>query len=225
MTNQFIQLAFDLPLPSSSRQEDFFVTSSNQIAVDFINLWPKWSDHAAVIVGEKGAGKSHLAQIWQDKSAALLCDAGSEDYLKILDDSYLKALVLSNGSAVVGDAPREEILFHLLNRAKAGELDLLILDEAKPAHWAVNLLDLRSRLNAQSVYEITSPDDLLLQALMIKQFRDRQIAITPDVLAYLSKQIHRSYKAIGEIVQKIDTHALAKKRGVTIPLVKEVLSL
>jgi chromosomal replication initiation ATPase DnaA len=223
MTNQFIQLALDLPLPSSSRQEDFFVTSSNQLTVDFINLWPNWVEHIAVIVGEKGAGKTHLAQIWQSKSGAVFCEAGSDNYLEILGNPDLRALILSKGSAVVGDAQLEEILFHLLNRAKAGELDLLILDETKPAHWDVALPDLRSRLNAQSVYEITPPDDLLLQALMIKQFRDRQISITPDVLAYLSKHIHRSYAAIGEIVQKIDTHALAKKRGVTIPLVREVL--
>lgn len=225
MNNHFKQLTLEMHLPKAMQQQDFFVSDSNRLAADFISLWPDWEDNTACLIGEKGSGKTHLANIWRIKTGAYFYNADEHTSLKeilTIKESYL---ILKNLSKIMGVKENEEALFHLLNRAKLKESTILILDDMPPSKWPVILADLNSRCKALPLYKIQSPDDLLIQVLILKQFKDRQLTIMPEALAYIAKHIHRSYDAISQIVQKIDTLALSKKRGITIPLIKEVLSL
>ena len=90
---------------------------------------------------------------------------------------------------------------------------------------AVELLaDLRSRLNAAPAVEITAPDDDLLEALLMKQFADRQLRVEAEVIAYLAPRMDRTFRAARDIVAAIDAEALARRRNVTVPLAREVLA-
>lgn len=204
--------------------EDFFTTDSNHAAVDFVRSWPHWSDHHALIVGPHKSGKKHLSCIWQERSKARSLSAVSGEFLEILDEPDLKALILENASGVAKDQAREEILFHLINRAKAGDLDLLMIDTQTPSKWGVKLKDLKSRLKAAPLFRIDPPDDLLLRALVLKQFSDRRLMISPDVLEYLSLHMNRNYESIFEMIKMIDSYSLSTKRAVTIPLIRDILT-
>ena len=57
-----VQLALDLPHRQALGAEDFLVGDSNSAAVDVIDSWPDWPNHAVIVCGSAGAGKSHLGE-------------------------------------------------------------------------------------------------------------------------------------------------------------------
>jgi chromosomal replication initiation ATPase DnaA len=85
------------------------------------------------------------------------------------------------------------------------------------------LADLRSRLAALPAVGIGAPDDTLIEAVMVKQFSDRQLRVTPDVIAYLVPRLERSLATIRTVVAALDAAALAEHRAVTVPLARQVL--
>ncbi|MDG2268995.1 MAG: DNA replication protein, partial [Alphaproteobacteria bacterium] len=87
----------------------------------------------------------------------------------------------------------------------------------------VSLADLSSRMKALQGAGIAPPDDSLLAALLVKQFRDRQLRVSEEVVAYLVPRMERSFAAVSRIVAAIDAVALERLRPVTVPLVREVL--
>ena len=70
---------------------------------------------------------------------------------------------------------------------------------------------------------IDAPDDALLGAILVKQFHDRQIKVAADVIAYILPRMERSFAAARDLVERTDRAALAQKRAISIPLVRDVL--
>jgi chromosomal replication initiation ATPase DnaA len=87
----------------------------------------------------------------------------------------------------------------------------------------VTLPDLRSRLATANVTEILPPDDMLLQVLLIKQFSDRQLRVPGEVVTFILRRMERSFEAARSIVDRVDRAALAERRNITLPLVRDVL--
>ena len=71
------QLIFKFPSHHAYLKEDFYVSSSNQEAYDFINSWPKWIKRIVNIFGPQGCGKTHLSSILKSKTSTL--EIQSED--------------------------------------------------------------------------------------------------------------------------------------------------
>jgi len=82
---------------------------------------------------------------------------------------------------------------------------------------------MRSRLNALFVAKIEAPDDVVLSAVMVKLFRERNIRPGEDVLAYLLNRIERSIPAAREVVHRIDDVADAERREITRVLARQIL--
>ena len=66
------QLILKFPSKNAYLKEDFYVSSSNQEAYDFVNSWPKWIKRVVNIFGPSGSGKTHLASMLKNKSSNLL---------------------------------------------------------------------------------------------------------------------------------------------------------
>ena len=82
---------------------------------------------------------------------------------------------------------------------------------------------MRSRLAALPAVEVGAPDDGLIAAVLVKLFADRQIVVEHDVLRYMLTRMERSFDAAMRLVDMVDEEALARGRGVTVPLVRSVL--
>ena len=54
-------------------------------------------------------------------------------------------------------------------------------------------------------------------------FKQQFIINSNDVFEFILRRVERSYKAIYDIVNKLDVLSLEKKRQLTIPLIKEIL--
>ena len=71
---------------------------------------------------------------------------------------------------------------------------------------------------------IEPPDEVLLKAVLVKHFTDRQLVVEPGVIAYIALRMERSMEAAAVIVAAIDRTAMAAHRKVTRALAAEVLA-
>lgn len=212
------QLALDLGYAETSARGDLVVTPANAAAVDLIDRWPHWPGTVAVLTGPHGAGKSHMAKAWAERAKAVAMDARAIGPLPD-DVSAVWIDPLSDGTNAVDETG----LFHLINALKAKNGHLLLTSHVPVGALNIALADLKSRLLAATGAEISMPDDALLAGLIAKGFADRQLAVDQDVVAFLTLRIERSAAAARDIVDLIDSQALARKTRITRNFVAQLL--
>jgi chromosomal replication initiation ATPase DnaA len=208
------QLAFFLDAPRETAGE-FFVSDANRQAHDWVNAWPQWPAAALVLCGPEASGKTQLARLWAKKTGASF----------LPHDTPAAQCLVAGLRAVIEDADQieEEKLFHLLNHTALMGGSLLLTTRTLPREWHMRLADLRSRLLALPLAMIGDPDDTLLEALLIKHFSDRQLRISPEVMAYLGSRIERSYAAVRDVVARIDAASMEAKRDISVPFIRDIL--
>lgn len=222
--NPASQLALRFPYRPSLSGENFLVAANNSDAVTWLDRWPDWPAPALAIWGPRGCGKTHLAEVFLARSGARrlepsdLADADPRDLLR-----NVPACVLDDGPRFLG-GDGEQRLLHLYNTVAETSRRMLLTAEQPPAHWSIGLADLRSRLNAAAVIGIGAPDDMLIRAVLVKQFADRQLAVDDDGLDYMLARMERTFDAARRLVAAIDDAALRAKRRVTVPLIRDVLA-
>ncbi|MBL8645198.1 MAG: DNA replication protein [Rhodospirillaceae bacterium] len=215
------QIPLDLGFRPALGREDFFVAPGNTDAVTWIDRWPDWPRPVLALFGPAGCGKSHLAQVFAARSGARVIaahDVRTEDVGDLV--RAVKSVVVEDGDRGVN----ETALFHLYNALTEAGGWLLLTGRDAPARWNVALPDLRSRLAAVHAARIEAPDDGMIQAVLVKLFADRQITVGPEVIAYLLRNMDRTFAAARAIVDMADRESLAGQRSVTVPLVKDLLA-
>ena len=214
------QLAFALPHAESLSRDNFLEGPANAEALGLVERWPDWPNRVMLLVGPEGSGKSHLATIWAETAGARSTTA------QALTAANVPA-ALATGAVVVEDLNAgsfdERALFHLLNLAREDEAYVMITARIAPAALPIELRDLRSRLRAVPVVQLTAPDDLLFRALIVKFCADRQMSIDETVVSFLASRIERSFAAARRAVEMLDTEALRLGRPVTRALAAELL--
>ncbi len=209
-----IQLRLALRRQPSFERARFIVTDGNREAVAAVDSWPNWPGGRLALVGPEGAGKSHLGRAWAKQTGAFVAGAATLDLARL----PVGAILLEDVDRGVAD----DDLFHLINRADAGG-SLLLTARTAPRLWPAALPDLRSRLNALFAVEIGPSDDVLLEALLLRFFRDRHIRPDADLVSYLLRRMERSATAAQALVARLDEAADAQGRPITRALAREIL--
>jgi chromosomal replication initiation ATPase DnaA len=212
------QLAFALAHAESFTRDDFLEGPANAAGLALVDRWPDWPNQTMFLVGPEGSGKSHLAAIWAEQSGARSTSAHALTAAEVPGALATGALVIEDLKAADID---ERALFHLLNLAR--EEDAFVLMTARTSPTEVELRDLRSRLRAVPAVELLPPDDHLFRALIVKFCADRQLAVDETVVSYLTTRLERSYAAVRQAVELLDTEALRLGRPVTRALAAELL--
>lgn len=215
------QLTFDLPSETARGQRDFFVSESNDVAVEAVQSWTDWPQGKMILMGPEGSGKTHLAHIWAAMTGAVIVSAG--DVLGLVSELAKAPVVVEDVDEIAGDEAAEEALFHLHNLCLSEGQALLMTSAEAPARLDLSLPDLKSRMQGSALVQLSGPDEALLTALLAKQFSDRQLTPEPEVLRYLVLRMERSFTAAGRLVQALDKAALSEKRPITKPLAALVL--
>jgi chromosomal replication initiation ATPase DnaA len=209
------QLAFSFEHRSALDGEDFLVTPSNREAIAWLDAWPDWPAPLLVIHGPPGSGKSHLGQVFRARTGALH-----------LSQADLGPAAHDRPEIWIDDAEHdlaEEALLHLYSAVAARSGHILMTATTAPAAWKIALPDLRSRLLAAPAVAIGRPDDALIMAVLGKLFSDRQVRVDVDVVEYLARRMERSLTEAERLVALIDRAALAERRDVTVPFVRDLL--
>ncbi|MDA1088931.1 MAG: DnaA/Hda family protein [Proteobacteria bacterium] len=227
------QLTLDFDHRPALAGDDFLVAPPNAEAVRWLDSWPDWPGPALVIYGAAGSGKTHLTQVFLARSRAKVISAGDLQgshppaYVGDAPAAILEDADLLTGPAAtaLGTAPEvlEEAILHLYNHLSETGRHLMLTAKQPPARWGIGLKDLASRLNAAAQAGIGPPDDVLITAVLVKQFADRQLKIDDGVIAFMLARMERSFEAARLLVAAIDDLALTERRNITVALVREVL--
>ncbi len=215
------QLTLDLGCRRAVGRQDFVVAGCNAEAVAWLDRWPDWPAPGLVLVGPSGSGKSHLLAAFAQAHHGMLMAAELVAVDHLPDQLGTTKLVLVDDLASPGCD--QKALFHLYNWSVQNGICMVFASDRPAAHLGFTLADLNSRLKALPHVEIGTPDDDVLMMVLAKQFSDRQITVTPEVLTYLVGRMERSFDAARRMVEALDQASLAQGRAVTIPLAKQVL--
>jgi chromosomal replication initiation ATPase DnaA len=207
------QQRLSLAQPGAQTFESFVRGPSNADAWAALRAWPTWHGGVLALVGPEGSGKTHLARAWAQQAGAAVLDRAAPD-------------LTPGRPALVEDVDRgvpDEALFHLINLAAQPGGGLLLTARIAPARWPAALPDLRSRLNALMVAEIETPDDSVLEGVLRRFFRERNIRPPEEVYPYLLRRISRSTVDAREIVRRLDEAGDVEFKPVTRVLARQVL--
>ena len=206
------QLTFDLPVRETRGRDDFFISPANETALAALDGWSDWPSGKLLLIGPEGSGKTHLAHVWAAQAEGRIVPADA------LTEAAVPGLA-SSGAVAVEDVDRNLVepraLFHLHNLMAERGGALLLTARTPVRDWGLTLPDLESRMMAASAAVVAPPDDVLLQAVLLKQFADRQIAVTPDLIDWLLRRIERSFDAARSAVETLDAASLAAGKPVT----------
>ncbi len=213
------QIPLEFPVRTALGVEDFMIAPCNEEAVAWLDRWPMWEMPALCLYGPAGSGKTHLLNMWADVSGATIIQGGELT-------SEIVPELLGNGRGLAIDNAEEcdeTSLFHLYNLAKETDLKLLIASKEPPSYWGIELKDLMSRLKACPSVGLQYPDEDMLAGLMMKQFMDRNLPLSPEILTFVLPRLERSFEAVQKFVKLMDLRSLAERRKLTVPFASKIL--
>ena len=218
MTNnkqQIIKFNYD----KNFKDEDFYVSKSNQHILDLFNKWPNWEKNFLNINGEKFSGKTHLINIFLRKFKGIKFEANLISNEKLKEIKVFQNIVLEN----LNEDIDEELIYTLFNIIDQDNKYLIVTSSKPIVNLSFSLNDLKSRTKNFLLQSIEKPDDELMFALILKNLSDRQISLDKKLINYIIKRIDRSYSKIFDFIYKIDEISLKKKRSIDLKIIKDVL--
>ena len=114
------QIALPLDWPAEDANDGFIVTQSNELAVRRMEAFGTWPVCTMILAGPRKSGRSLFGRLFAARTGAML-----------IDDAETRG---------------EAEIFHAWNEAQGRRRPLLLIADAPPPLWQVELADLRSRL-------------------------------------------------------------------------------
>ena len=217
--NNLNQLILDFEYDQNFKDQDFYVSKSNEFAFKLLNSWPKWEKNFVNLIGERFSGKTHLVNIFLSKFKGIKIEA------KEIDNEFLKKIKVFENIIIenFNDKIDENLLFTLLNIVDQDNKYLILTSKNSIVDYSFKLNDLNSRSKNFLLCNIEKPEDDLMFALILKNLSDRQISIDKKLVDFIIKRIDRSYGKIFDFIYKIDKISLKRKKPIDFKIIKEVL--
>ena len=70
--NDLNQLILNFDYDQNFKDQDFYVSKSNEYSFKLLNSWPKWEKNFVNLIGEEFSGKTHLINIFLDNYIQLI---------------------------------------------------------------------------------------------------------------------------------------------------------
>lgn len=184
------QIPLDLSRAPEHSFANLLISDCNATAVKTARAWRDWPSPILLLIGPHSSGKTHIGQAWAAETGGTFID---------------------NADTVL-----EAELFASMNKALNGELKALLLAACKaPQNWGILMPDLFSRLKNTPTALLEEHDDMILEPILQKLFKDRGRSVSSDLVQYLLKYHDRSVSALREIVKELDIAAQSKKADLT----------
>ena len=201
------------------KDQDFYVSKSNQHSFTLLNSWPKWEKNFVNIIGENFSGKTHLMNIFQQKYKGIKINSNQ------IDDQFLKKIKIYENIIIedLTEQVSENFFFTLLNIIEQDNKYLIATSTRPIVDFNFKLDDLNSRSKNFLLSFIKKPGDDLMYALLLKNLSDRQISIEKKLIDFIINRIDRSYGKISDFIYKIDEISLKRKKPIDFKIIKEAL--
>ena len=208
--NDLNQLILNFDYDQNFKDQDFYVSKSNEFAFKLLNSWPKWEKTFVNLIGEKFSGKTHLINIFLKKFKGIKIEANE------IDNEFLKKIKVFENIIIenLNDKIDENLLFTLLNIIDQDNKYIILTSKNPIVDYSFKLNDLNSRSKNFLLCNIEKPGDDLMFALILKNLSDRQISIDKKLVDFIIKRIDRSYSKIFDFIYKIDELSLRKKKSI-----------
>ena len=213
------QLILKFDYEQNFKDQDFYMSSSNEYSFKLLNSWPKWEKNFVNLIGEKFSGKTHLINIFIHKFNGIRIKASE------INNQFLKEIKIHENIIVedLDEEINENLFFTLLNIVDQDNKYLIITSKKPIVDLSFTLEDLNSRSKNFLLSNIEKPEDDLMFALILKNLSDRQISIDKKLIDFIIKRIDRSYGKIFDFIYKIDEISLKRKKSIDFKIIKEAL--
>ena len=213
------QLILNFEHEQNFKDQDFYVSKSNEYSFKLLNSWPKWEKNFINLIGEKFSGKTHLINIFLEKFKGIKFEAQDINNQSLKDLKVHENIIIEN----FNDEIDENLFFTLMNIIDQDNKYLILTSEKPIVDYIFKLDDLNSRSKNFLLSLIDKPGDDLMFALILKNLSDRQISIDKKLIDYIIKRIDRSYGKIFDFIYKIDKISLKQKKPIDFKIIKEAL--
>jgi chromosomal replication initiation ATPase DnaA len=210
-------LSFDYD--QNFKDQDFYVSKSNEYSFKLLNSWPKWEKNFINLIGENFSGKSHLINIFLQNFKGIKITASE------ITNDFLKEIKIHENIIIEDllESIDENLLFTLINIIEQDNKYLIVTSTKPIVDFKFKLQDLNSRSKNFLLSAIEKPEDDLMYALILKNLSDRQISIDKKLIDFIIKRISRSYGKISDFIYKIDEISLKRKKPIDFKIIKEAL--
>ena len=228
-------LAKQLPLQFEFRAnqtfEDFFPGNHLEVLNHLQNASVGLGERQVFIWGLSGLGKSHLLQACchRAQNAGLSSFYFSLSALELPDPELLTGLEMfdvvcfDNMDQIAGNTSWEEAFFNFFNRHRDQDHSLIMSANCAPNQIAIQLPDLKTRLNWGLTLKLQPLSDTdKIKALIFKADK-MGFQISTQVGHFLLTHYERDLPSLWLLLTKLDQASLAAKRKLTIPFLKQIL--
>ena len=182
--------------------------------------------------GPPGSGRTHLllglcglAEAGGLRAAYLPLGQAATLAPEMLEGlEQLDLIAMDDVQAIAGDAPWEEALFHLYNRAREAGCRRLFAADRGPAALPLALPDLRTRLAWGLSYQLRPLDDAGKRELLAREAGRRGLELPEEVARYIVARHRRDTASLLALLERLDHDSLVAKRPLTLPFVRERLA-
>lgn len=183
------------------------------------------------LTGPAGVGKSHLllglcaeADRAGRRAAYLPLRAAAgrlREALTALEGNDV--LALDGLEAVAGHREDEVALFDTHNRAQDAGITLVYAAADQPDALALGLPDLRSRLQQCTRIVLAPLDEAARREVLSQRAQRRGLVVDEPAMDWLLRRVGRDLAGLTGLFDRLDREALAAKRRVTVPFLRQVL--
>ena len=229
------QLIFPFQINQKASFDSFFCSPDNQ------NLMTRLADIVSspdtselIIHGEDGSGKSFLMQaICNELSSAekkfafipmkKAFNMGVEIFQNL---GSLDAVCIDDLQLILANQDWETALFNLINECQQSSCSLMLsLGGTQHLDESVILPDLLSRIKRMEFIALHAVQDEFFNQAINFVAQQLDIKIEEAELEFLLKHQTRMFSLLVENIITLDNQAASLKRKITIPLIKETLSI
>ncbi len=213
------QLILNFDYEQNFKDQDFYVSNSNEFSFKLLNSWPKWEKNFLNLTGQKFSGKTHLVNIFLEKFKGIKLESSELSNNSLNQIKIYENIIIEN----FNDDIDENLFFTLLNIIEQDNKYLILTSTRPIVEYTFKLDDLNSRSKNFLLSNIEKPEDDLMFALILKNLSDRQISIDKKLIDFIIKRIDRSYGKIFDFIYKIDEISLKRKKPIDFKIIKEAL--
>ena len=218
------QLTLDIRPEPYPTLDNFIVGANIELVARLRALAQPKAFDAVYLWGPPGCGRTHLL-----RATLTAADAANRRVVRIAaEEAGAELPCPPGGLLIVDDVERlddaaQVALFRTFNSARLAGLALLLSGSAPPLELKLRE-DLRTRIGSAIVYQVKPLSDEDKAATLQSQASQRGLRMEGEVIGYMLRHTARDLPSLMAVLDALDQASLERKRPVTVPLLKEMLT-